>query len=314
MAHHELDDRPEHLHIGFLDATLPPVLRVASGDTVTLDCLPAGDAGRLPARDECVLPSHRRALETLSRGPSSHILSGPVWVEGAMPGDVLQIDILEVVPRQDWGFVAIHPLVGTLVAEHEETLVIHPPIDRARGVCTLPWGTELALDPFFGILTVAPPRAWGRCTSAVPRRFGGNMDNKELRAGATLYLPVLEPGALFSTGDGHGVQGDGEVCITALETALTGTFRLTVRKDLDHDRPFAETATHLISIGIDEDLDDAAKEAVREMIHAIRRRTNLGFAHAYMLCSLAGDLRVTQTVDGNKGCHMMLAKSALGRA
>jgi acetamidase/formamidase len=135
------------------------------------------------------------------------------------------------------------------------------------------------------------------------------MDNKELKPGASLYLPVFEEGALFWAGDGHGVQGDGEVCITALETALTGSFRLTVRNDLHFHHPFAETETHLISIGIDEDLDDAAKQAVRQMIDHVCRVSKLTRNQAYMLCSLAGDLRVTQTVDGNKGCHMMLAKA-----
>ena len=137
------------------------------------------------------------------------------------------------------------------------------------------------------------------------------MDNKELRAGTTLYLPVQNPGALFYAGDGHAVQGDGEVCVTALETSLTGTFRLTVRRDLGYTHPFAESPTHLISIGLDPNLDVAAQQAVREMIDHICRRTALARHEAYMLCSLAGDLRVTQTVDGNKGCHMMLAKDCL---
>jgi acetamidase/formamidase len=144
-----------------------------------------------------------------------------------------------------------------------------------------------------------------------PRKFGGNLDNKELRPGTTLYLPVFNDGALFYAGDGHGVQGDGEVCLTALETALSGTFRLAVRKDLDFAFPFAENASHLISMGLNEDLDEAARQAVREMIAHICRRTSLAPHEAYMLCSLAGDLRVTQTVDGVKGCHMMLAKSLL---
>ena len=232
-------------------------------------------------------------------------------MRGARPGDTLQVDILDAAPTMDWGFVAILPLLGTLPEEFTDYETIHPAIDRARNVCTLPWGTELPLDPFFGIIGVAPPKAWGRCGSAVPRAFGGNMDNKELKPGTTLYLPVFNEGALFMAGDGHGVQGDGEVCITALETGLSGTFRLSVRKDLEVDFPFAETPTHLMSIGLDEDLDDAAKQAVREMVRHVCRRTNLSRNQAYMLCSLIGDLRVTQTVDGNKGVHMLLAKSYL---
>ena len=245
----------------------------------------------------------------MGRGP--HFITGPVYVRGAAPGDALQVDILDAAPTMDWGFVSIMPLLGTLPEEFTEYETIHPAIDRARNVCTLPWGTELPLDPFFGIIGVAPPRAWGRCGSPVPRAFGGNMGNKELKPGATLYLPVFNDGALFMAGDGHGVQGDGEVCITALETGLSGTFRLTVRKDLRIGFPFAETPTHLMSIGLDEDLDDAAKQAVREMVHHVCLRTNLSRNQAYMLCSLIADLRVTQTVDGNKGVHMLLAKSFL---
>jgi acetamidase/formamidase len=137
------------------------------------------------------------------------------------------------------------------------------------------------------------------------------MDNKELRATTTLYLPIFDERPLFFAGDGHGVQGDGEVCITALETGVTGTFRLTVRKDMEIKWPFAESATLLMSIGLDEDLDDAAKQAVREMVKHICARTNLTRNEAYMLCSLAADLRVTRLVDGNKGIHMLLAKSHL---
>ena len=184
-------------------------------------------------------------------------------MKGARAGDTLQIDILDVKVRQDWGFVSILPLLGTLPDEFTDYETIHPAIDRQRNVCMMPWGTEIPIDPFFGIIATAPPPSWGRCGSPVPRAFGGNMDNKELRAGTTLYLPVFNEGALFFAGDGHAVQGDGEVCITALETGVTGSFRLTVRKDMELNWPFAESATHLMSIGLDEDLDDAAKQAVQ---------------------------------------------------
>lgn len=309
MAHHEIPATPDNMVLGYLDATQPPVLEVDSGDTVTLHSFPAGGRESLPDRSR-VPADYLAALEALPPGPGPHFITGPVYVRGAKPGDTLQVDILEATPRMDWGFVAILPLLGTLPEEFDyET--IHPTIDHARNTCTLPWGMELPLDPFFGIIGVAPPRAWGRCGSPVPRAFGGNMDNKELKPGATLYLPVFNEGALFMAGDGHGVQGDGEVCITALETGLTGEFRLTVRQDYPIDFPFAETPTHLMSIGLDEDLDDAAKQAVREMVKHICRRTNLSRNQAYMLCSLIGDLRVTQTVDGNKGVHMLLAKQYL---
>jgi acetamidase/formamidase len=308
--HHEIPFTPETMVRGILDARQRPVLTVASGDTVTLSALPAGGVASLPAEAGRVPPIWRAGLAAFPQ-EGGHFMSGPVFVTGARIGDTLQVDILEAKPWMDFGFVSIMPLLGTLPEEFTDYETIHPGIDLARGVTTLPWGTELALDPFFGIMAVAPPAAWGPCSTIQPRAFGGNMDNKELKPGATLYLPVFNEGALFMAGDGHGIQGDGEVCITALETGLTGTFRLTVRQDLHLERPFAENATHLISIGIDEDLDDAAKQAVREMVHHVCARTNLSRNQAYMLCSLAGDLRVTQTVDGNKGVHMMLAKDKI---
>ncbi len=309
-THHDIPVTHDHMVWGTLDAAQPPVLRVASGDTVTLGSFPAGGPSSLPPDPARVPPAYKAALDALvQKGP--HFMTGPIFVEGAEPGDTLQVDILDVTVSQDWGFVSILPLLGTLPDEFTDYETIHPEIDHARQVCIMPWGTEIPLDPFFGIMAVAPPAAWGTCGSAVPRAFGGNMDNKELKAGTTLYLPVFAPGALFSAGDGHGVQGDGEVCITALETGVTGTFRLTVRKDLRIERPFAETPTHLLSIGLDEDLDDAARQAVREMVDHVCHHTSLTRNQAYMLCSLAGDLRVTQLVDGNKGVHMMLAKALL---
>ncbi len=309
--HHELPADPQNIHWGYHDAALPPVLRIASGDTVHLTSWAAADASALPPDRSLVQPGHLEALEKCEPGPATHMLTGPVHVEGAEPGDVLQIDLLDIALNDRWGYTAIRPLRGTLPDDFDRRAIIHPEIDIQRRTARLPWGTEIALAPFFGIIAVAPPPHWGRVASIQPRKFGGNMDNKELQAGTTLYLPVFAQGALFSAGDGHAVQGDGEVCITALETGLTGTFRLTVRKDLGYTCPFAESPTHLISIGLHEDLDEAARIAVREMIAHICRRTSLDREQAYMLCSLAGDVRVTQLVDGEKGCHMMLAKALL---
>ena len=311
-THHQLPFRPDCMVWGVFDAAIAPVLRIASGDSVSLKALPACTKARLPTDPAfAVDPVLAEALDVLTQGPSAHFLSGPVYVEGAEPGDVLQIDILAVEPWMDWGYMAIQPLKGTLPDDFPTAALLHARIDRAaRRIHMLP-GLEVALDPFFGVLGVAPPPHWGPQPTLIPRVFGGNIDNKELRAGATLYLPVQAAGALFSAGDGHGAQGDGEVCLTGLETGMEGSFRLTVRKDLGWAWPLAETATHYISMGLDEDLDDAARQAVREMILHIVERTELSREHAYMLCSLAGDLRVTQTVDGNKGAHMMLRKTLI---
>jgi len=162
---------------------------------------------------------------------------------------------------------------------------------------------------------VAPPPAHGTLSSREPRAHGGNLDNKELGAGASLFLPVFVPGANFSAGDGHGVQGDGEVCINALETCLTGTFTFTLHKGSPSAPllryPRAETATHFITMGMHEDLDQAMKHALREMIAFICSRSNLSREQAYQFCSLAVDFHVTQTVNGEKGIHGLLRKGLL---
>ena len=311
MAHHELPSTPETVHWGYFEAARAPVLDVASGDTVTMQCL-SGEPKDLPPAPFEVLPDHREVLDRCERGPGPHFMTGPVRVAGAEPGDTLEVRILECKLRQDWGWNLIQPLLGTLPEDFTELRRLHILIDREAMVAKLPWGAEVPLRPFFGIMGVAPPPSWGRISSIQPRAHGGNMDNKELVAGTTLFLPVFNSGALFSAGDGHGVQGDGEVCLTALETCMTGTFELIVRKDLSLAMPRAETPGHYLTMGMNEDLDDAAKQALREMIALIRERTNLSAEDAYTLCSLAADLRITQLVDGNKGVHAMLPKALLG--
>ncbi|HEY1257729.1 MAG TPA: acetamidase/formamidase family protein [Stellaceae bacterium] len=311
--HHTLRAGPETCHWGFFDAALEPVLRVASGDTVTLDSVSGGpdilpEGGRFE-----ILAEHLEIHGAVEPRLGAHILTGPIAVEGAEAGDVLAVEILAIEPRQNWGYTRIRPLAGTLPEDFPVRKTWHTAIDRQRGMATLPWGAELELAPFFGVMGVAPPPVYGACTSIVPREFGGNMDLKELVAGTTLYLPVWAPGALFSAGDGHGVQGDGEVCVTALETALTGTFRLSVRKDMRIDLPRVETPSHHITMGFNEDLDDAAKTALRQMIVLVGERLGLAPDDAYMFCSLAVDMRVTQLVDGNKGIHAMLPKRYAAR-
>jgi acetamidase/formamidase len=306
--HHVLPASPGTCHWGYFDAALKPVLTMASGDTVTLDSVSGGPDVVPSASQFDILPEHLAIHRALTPQLGAHILTGPIAVAGAEPGDVLEIEIIAIDCRQNWGYTRIRPLAGTLPEDFPVRRVWHTAIDRQLGIGKLPWGAEIELAPFFGVMGVAPPPAYGAVTSVVPREFGGNMDLKELIAGTTLYLPVWAPGALFSAGDGHGVQGDGEVCVTALETALCGTFRLTLRKDLALPLPRAETPSHLITMGFDEDLDDAAKTALRQMIKLVGERMGLTPEDAYMFCSLAVDLRVTQLVDGNKGIHAMLPK------
>jgi acetamidase/formamidase len=310
--HHVVESTPETVHWGVFDAALAPVLTVRSGDTVTFHCVSGGRDVMPPAGSRLKVPPDLAAIHArCSPRLPGHILTGPVAVEGAEPGDTLEIRVREATPRCDWGWNVMRPLKGALPDDFRRRRVLHIDVDRARGVARCPWDMEIPLAPFFGVMGVAPPPEWGALSTIEPRAFGGNLDLKELTAGATLYLPVFAPGALFSVGDGHGVQGDGEVDVSALEIALTGTFELVLRKDLSLKSPRAETPTHWIAIGLDEDLDDAARMAVREMIRLLGELRNMHPEDAYALCSLAVDLRVTQVVDGVKGVHAMLRKSLL---
>src|SRR5438045_3771259 len=262
MTHHHLHSSPKTCHWGFFEAKLKPVLTIKSGDEVTVDTI-SGGPDVVPDKTKFHVPPELADVHAENeRMVPGHILTGPIAVEGAMPGDVLEVDILDVQLRQDWGYNLIKPLSGTLPDDFHETRIMNIPLDRERMVGRMPWGLDLPLKPFFGVMGTSPPPAWGRITSLIPRAMGGNLDNKELGAGAKLYLPVFVPGALFSCGDGHGVQGDGEVCVTAIETALQGRFRLTLRKDLRLDYPRAETATHYLTMAMDPDLhQDQALQA-----------------------------------------------------
>ena len=317
MATHRLDATPATVRWGMFDASFPPVLTVNSGDTVVLECVNAGAPDILPPPGSgLTIPPALTAIHAANPPRmGGHIVTGPVAVAGAMPGDMLEVRVQKIEFGADWGYCGFRPLAGTLPEDFPERYLSHIPIDRARGTCRLPWGTELSLAPFFGVMGVAPPPAHGTLSSREPRAHGGNLDNKELGAGATLFLPVFVPGANFSAGDGHGVQGDGEVCINALETCLTGTFSLVLHKGSPATPllrfPRAETKTHFITMGMHEDMDQAMKQALREMIAFICSRSNLSREQAYQFCSLAVDFHVTQTVNGEKGIHGLLRKGLL---
>ncbi len=315
MATHRLDAGADTVHWGFFDATLKPLLTIEPGDTVVISSV-SGAPWQLPSAasgftvPQALTDVHARMPQKL--GP--HMMTGPVAVRGAKAGQVLEVRIKAIELAYDWGYNFSRPLSGALPDDFDRVHLMHIPLDRTRMIARLPWGLELPLKPFFGVMVVAPPPNWGAVASPPPRRNGGNMDNKELVAGTTLYLPIHVDGALFSVGDGHGVQGDGEVCVTAIETGLIGTFELHVRDDMHLDRPMAETPTHVLTMAFDPDLDNAAVTALRDMINLICARTGISPQEAYALCSLAADLRVTQVVNGSKGIHVMLEKSTLQRS
>ncbi len=313
MTLHHLSATPETTVWGSFNAAIPPVLTVESGDTVVIECVSGGPEMFPPPGSGLVVPPALAAIHA-AKPPrlGAHIITGPVAVAGAEPGDTLEVRIDAVELGADYGFTAYRPLYGTLPEDFPEPMVTHSAVDRVRKVAKLPWGPEIALAPFFGVMGVAPPPAYGAINTKEPRVHGGNLDNKELGAGSSLFLPVWVPGANFSTGDGHGVQGDGEVCINALEMCLTGTFTLIVHKARPAlTYPRGETATHDISMGMNEDVDLAMKQARWRMIAFICARSSLTPGQAYQFCSLQVDFRVTQTVNGEKGVHGMLKKGLL---
>ncbi len=314
-AEYTLMPSPQTVHIGYFSAALKPALTIKSGDIVTIESVGGPDPADVDASGAVppgAVPEHTRIIrrEVTDRGPGPHILTGPVYVEGAMPGDVLEVRILDIDFAVPYGFNAQRPYTGALPDEFPGFFQRIIPIDRAARTATVAPGVVVPLRPFFGVMGVAPLPAMGRISSGPPGVHTGNIDNKDIGAGATLYMPVYAPGALFSAGDAHAAQGQGEVDLTAIETALRGKFQLIVRKDLKLTWPRAETPTHWIVMGLNPNLEEAMKMAVRETILFITQRfPKLTREEAYMIASVAVDYHVTQVVDGTKGIHGMIPKA-----
>jgi len=314
---HELKLLPGNVHWGYYDATVKPVLRVASGDTIRVETMVARGLQRLRAAGvaEDEIPDALKVVErtVTERGPGAHPLTGPVWIEGAEHGDVLEVKILAFEFLHPYGITGFLPNNGTLPDDFPYARFKLVRFDVRAGTAQFVPGVTLKLAPFFGSIGVAPNPLVGRISSGPPGHHTGNLDNKELVAGSTLYLPVHAPGALLSVGDGHAMQGDGEVTLTALETSLRGTIQVTVRKGKRLNWPRAETPAHYIAMGLHTDLDEAARLATREMVEFLVTEKGMNRDEAYILCSLAADLHVTQLVDGTKGVHAMIAKSIFAR-
>lgn len=314
---HDLKLLPQNVHWGYYDAAVKPVLRIASGDTIRVETMVARGLQRLTAAgvkdDE--IPEALKAVESAvtERGPGAHPLTGPVWIEGAEPGDVLEVKILGFEFLHPYGVTGFIPNNGTLPDEFPYVRFKLIRFDPRAGTAQFAPGITLKLAPFFGSIGVAPSPLVGRVSSGPPGPHTGNLDNKDLVAGSTLYVPVHVPGALLSVGDAHAMQGDGEVTLTALETSVRGTIQVTVRKGRRLNWPRAETPTHYIAMGLHTDLDQAAQLATREMVDFLVTEKGLSRDEAYILCSIAMDLHVTQLVDGTKGVHAMIAKSIFTR-
>lgn len=302
---------PATCHWGFLEAALPPVARVSPGERVHVETL-SGGPENLPERVHDIPDSLRRIHALSERLLPGHILTGPIAVEGAEPGDMLEVKILKIDLASPWGYIFHRPLGGALPGAFSEPVQRIIDIDRPSGRVRTPWGLTLDANPFFGVIATAPPPQWGRCSSIIPRAFGGNLDNKELVAGTSLFLPVFVDGANLSVGDGHAVQADGEVCGTAVETALTGEFEMIVHKGAAPERPHALTPTHLVTMAMGPDLDRCAELALGDMIDRVVIARGCTRSDAYMTCSLCADLRITQVVNQHKGVHCMISREVLG--
>lgn len=308
-----IEPTPKTVVWGYYSAHVAPVLRVKSGDSVKIHTLITSSPDRLegagvPANE--VEPALREIFDQVKeRGPGGHILDGPVYVEGAEPGDVLEVRIRKIQLAIPYAYNAFGPGRGFLPDDFPYSRMKIIPLDAQRMLAHFAPGIEIPLHPFFGSMGVAPPESMGKISSNPPWFHAGNLDNKELTVGSTLYIPVQAPGALFFVGDGHAGQGDGEVDITAMETSLIGTFQFIVRKDMHLLWPEAETPKYYISMGINQNLEEATKMSVQNMIDFLVSEKHLTRDEAYMLTSVAGDVCITELVDGNVGVHTMMPKS-----
>jgi len=311
---HRLEATPSTVAYGYYWADAAPVLRIRSGDIIDVDTLltntPMGleragiDASRIQS-------SLKRIVAEVTgdrRGPGGHILTGPVFVEGAEAGDVLEVKVLSIDFALDYGYNGCSGFLPDNCDRALPARII--PLDPKTMTAVFKPGIVVPLRPFFGSMGVAPPGSLGRVSSNPPGKHAGNLDNKELVVGSTLFIPIFVPGALFEIGDGHAAQGDGEVDQTAIETSLRGRIQLSVRKDMHLEWPRAETATDFISMAADPDLKVATSTAVQEMVDFLVAARKLTRHEAYQLVSIAGNVAVTQLVDRpNVGVHVRVPKN-----
>jgi len=309
---HELKASTRTVHRGFFDASLKPVLTVDSGDIVKLETA----TGNPRYFEQLGVPKEKIPAELYdvfegvdNAGRGDHTLNGPIYINGAQPGDMLEIRIRSVdvrLPIAGQGFVPNRGLLPEDFPQGKDRVLW---LDLKKKTAEYAPGVVVPLRPFWGVIAVAPPASMGRVPSGPPSVFGGNMDNRDLTTGATLYLPVFVPGALLSIGDGHAAQGYGEVCLSAIETSLKGEIQVIVHKNKSIKQPRAETPTHFMTMGLSANLDEATKIATREMLDWLVEMKGLSREDAYMLASAAMDLVVTQVVDGTKGIHALMPKA-----
>ncbi len=316
MVTHELKATCSTVHFGGFSSELPPALTVKSGDHIEVETF-SGVPVYKEAPPEFLPPEFLDICQNLSperriaAGP--HLMTGPIYVEGAQPGDVLEVCLEEVIPSVPMGFTLMRPGAGALPQRFDQTVLRFTPIDLQAGTVEFPPGSgiSLPLRPFFGILGVATTDTQRH--SVPPGDFGGNLDNRLLQAPCRLFLPVYLPGAMFSIGDGHSIQGDGEACLTALETSMNGIIQLKAHRHLtDLPLPLAETTTDWITMGFGSTLDAAFEQCLERMLAFLQRFVGMTAEDAYMFCSLSVNFHITQAVNlPTKGVHGCLPKAVL---
>ncbi|QJW88568.1 acetamidase [Spirosoma taeanense] len=318
---HIVRSMPENMVWGYFGADVSPVARVKDGDVVEIQTVnPSGVSRTNPeefyTKNNLPIDAHAQEVIAIMKnvkpepsGIRGHMLTGPVYIEGAQPGDTLEIRILNLQFPAGFGVNSVWPGGGGIpdAVTTRETFVYR--YDAKRKVAYLKEGVEIPLKPFMGVMALSPPSETGRVSSIPPGFFGGNLDIKHLVKGTTLHLPVSVPGGLFTTGDGHGAQGNGEVSGVAIETALTLTAKFIVHKGKALKMPRAETPTHFIAVGLDKDLRLAMKNALTEATSFIKDELGFTFNEALSIASTAVDFEVSQVVDQVLGVHAMIPKS-----
>lgn len=318
---HFLGAKPANMIWGYFWAETPPVLTVKSTQTVevdTTDLTGITDEDPEAFFKEHSLPLDLPAIQDLiaikrqvkPTGIRGHMMTGPIFVEGAQPGDTLEVRVLDVKTRVPYAMNRMRPGGGGIPDLVPRPYMKYVPIDLEHNVALFTEKVRIPLRPFQGVMAVAPTADRGKLPSGPPYAdIGGNFDNKDLGKGATVYFPVQVPGALFYIGDPHAVQGDGEVDGGAAETSNTVIIQLIVRKDLHITNVRAETPAHYMVMGLDVELSTAMHKAIANSVDFLKETQGLDFFNALSLCSLGVDYRVTEVVDVTKGIHAMIPKS-----
>jgi acetamidase/formamidase len=312
---------PENMVWGYYGFDVPPVAKAKDGDVVEIQTINTTGIGRKDPEaffKANNLPLDQQAKDIIEiyktvkpepTGISGHMLTGPIYIEGAEPGDTLEVRILDVATRSDYGVNSVWPKGGDLPDDVKTRENFVYKYDKKKHTATFREGVEIPMRPFMGVMAVSPPPEMKRVSSIPPGFYGGNLDLKHLVKGTTLYLPVSVKGALFTTGDCHAAQGTGEISGVAIEASLTLTAKFIVRKDMHIKSVYAESPTHLIAIGLDPDLNKAMQNAAREATALIMNNLKFTFNEALSICSTGVDFEVTQVVDKTFGVNAMIPKS-----